>query len=461
VSQEDLEPYRKRGSIYLGSIQAFIGAEIVTRTDGFFLFSVSTTPAFPKGDLDELALAVSMAAKARLGHVHDVHRPDALPRRRQRQRNLGDAIGDTLVCEPIAAEAAAARALIEKPEFTDQDLRDLKALVPAKANRPAPDEPGRSALLCIRRRYLRVFETLQEILKDERERQLRSERDARRLGLLLFTAAVVLGVLFVGFLGWPPNWSERFSWQEISAALLVLVFATVYMLHNTEQLIRWDHPRIRFLRSSQTFYYYANPLNSVIGRVLRPRDQVPDFAALQGILETKAAGETHRATMRQFWMTLTVAVVAIYFAALAIRDSTERAIAKPESVSAQVALDCGTPLMRRAVGPFAPGEWEQVQPGGVTPQDILAQVHEENSGRFDTIVLVGSSDEMRVRRLSRVESNSHLARLRANWVAGELMRQANVRVMTFDETMPAERVVLNVGTSGREVIVCVSSTAPL
>jgi hypothetical protein len=459
VSRNDLESYRNRGGTYLGSIDAFIGAQVRTRADGFFLFSVSTGPTFPKRDLDELALAVSMAAKAKLGHIHDVHRPDAQPKRRS-QRNLVDAIGDVLVCEPIEVETDAAHALFEKDVLGDTELCALRARIPPSANRSAPGESGRLALLCIRRRYLRVFETLQEILKDERDRQLRAERAPQRLAVLLLATATVLGLLFVAFLGWPPRWGE-FSWQEIAAALIVLVSATLYMLHNAEQLVRWDHPRIRFLRSSQTFYHYANPLNSVIGRLLKPRAQVPDFAALQGILETKAAGETHRTSMRQFWMTVTVAVVAIYFAALSIRDSTERAIAKPEHASAHLTLDCGTPLARRAVGPFAPGEWSGVEPGGLTPEEVISHIEEEQAGQFDTIVLIGSSDEMGMRRLSPVESNSQLARLRANWVASELMRRANVQVVTFDETMPVERVVLNAGTSGREVIVCVRSMAAL
>jgi len=430
-----LQPFTKLTMSFL-RIDSFVGAEVLARADGVFVLKLKVRAGFDPELLNELALAASMAAKAKLGHQHDVHggrSQETLPG----SKRAGKSAGEVLIVEPVQLLCDGWEERFQRQSFGDDDLRRAKAV---RAELEAGEEP-RNALICLRRKYLRVFELLQIRLQSDRDEQVTWQRSP---GLWAPSVAgftlVTLLVLYVAFIGLSPALqflrtvrpetllSAEFILPtlEFAGSVIVLGLTTALFWFQLLQLLRWDRHRIRWLRLSEMFYHYANPLNDVIRRIMNGRRvlapgvrvgrsmdavAVTDFAALIGILQTKAAGEVHRHGLRQFWVTLTVAVVAIYFAAFAIRDSTVRASMAPPGISLAT-LDCGG-AQPRAVGPFDLGAWDSLSPDGRTTDDVLRSVQRELDGRKPrTFVLFGSADGTAVRTGSALPSNGELARRR-------------------------------------------------
>lgn len=455
VRQDEIRPFRKKRVSRLSRPDLFHGADILGRADGLFVARICVACDFPTEDEDEVRFAVSMAAKVSLGHRHDVHRS-------KDEKNRLDP-GEILVFSPVAVTEAQWEPAFQTRTFTNTHLRRADSIpekLPADAD---PNELPRNALVCLRRRYLRVFEDLQSEIQEQRDDQVQWQTNPERIGTLVW-AFLLTAIFYAAFLGVPTSLPKTLNDQIWAfASFCLLLGCTAVFLYEAVQMYKWDLPRIRLLRMAEVFYHYANPVNDVIRVVMRRktgyRDAVTDFSSLSSLLAVKTAGETHRVGLRQLLMTMTLAVVSIYFAAAAIRSA---AADVGEPLTGEFAgFDCGNGAPR-TIGPFERGEWEVLAAGAQAPTDVLTALVGEHGGRnAGVILLLGSTDTESVRRLSPIESNSELARRRAAWVAGEMRETEAGRrtlIYTMNDTARFVRVELEPGplTTGREVIVCVT-----
>ena len=235
---------------------------------------------------------------------------------------------------------------------------------------------------------------------------------------------------------------------------------------NLVQILRWDRPRIRLLRSAETFYTYANPLNQVISRIVKGRrlNEVDDFRDLIGTIQSKTAGEVHRTSMHQLWLSLSLAIAAMYFSALAVRADEPEILTPPERILS--ALDCDNG--RWSVGPFVLGKSELLETIGRTPAIVVEDIANR---RYEmepvSIVVIGSTDSADFLPTSEIQSNEELARRRAEWAAErlreEFMKSAGTipEIVSMNSSLSVVRLVAGVQetTTSREVLVCVRWTA--
>lgn len=445
-----LAPYVQRNLSYVPKFEAFRQAAVLARADGIFVLRLEFHPgaAFDEENLDELALAACMAAKEELGHRHDVHSPKPLA------KSSGLEPAEILLTYPVRVDEEFWRDRFEAKDFCDRDLRGSECVPPPNVN---ANETPRNALICLRRAYFKVFEVLQSHLDEDRKTQLEWERSwVPQIQLVGASSALFLLFLYVALAVGSGSWDSPDMRLTFCVAAFVLLPCFWGFLYQFAHFVYFDRRRIRLLRAAETFYSYANPLNEVIARALGAgkRRATSDFAALHRILQSKSAGEIHRGSVRQFWMTLSMAFGAIVFAALAIRTEVRR---QPHAASLTASrLDCGAPI--RSIGPFVLGAWDRLEPGAATPEELARELSLRD--KEGLVVLVGSADSVRVRALSPLEANSVLAQRRAAWAVGRLraaLARPGWEVAALNESMPFARMVLEpeTRTTGREVIICV------
>lgn len=309
---------------------------MLARYDGLFVTEIQIDRGqapFNDRDLDELALAISMYTKELLGHRHDVHRL------KNNKRISGLDPTSILIVYPVALEPAFWSPLFDKGEFNDADLRAATCVPPPEA----PTEKPRNALIRFRRSFLKVFENTAGRLQVDRDKQIAWGRGLlSKLVLLVYNVVIlgVLGLLIVEVPNTSQPASALFSDGILALLALAIVPAATTFWIIFLQFLLWDLPRIRLLRSLQLFYRYANPLNRVIAQTLSDgATSVPvdDFADCIDAAQIKVAGEAHRASVHQFWMTIALSIAGVVFAAFALRglEIRRESLSLPPAVAVQ------------------------------------------------------------------------------------------------------------------------------
>lgn len=301
----------------VGAFDALLSVRVLARIDGIIVVELGIDETkyadHYNTDLDELAQFVCGCAKSSLGHVHDAH-DSILP---WSQQELDPE--RMLVAYPVKISAEQWKPLFEAESFTDTDLRETDGVPP----RTAPEGPSRNALLCLRRGYLKVFEVLVGRLKIDRQQQVEWKKQAK----FHYVAYALIASLILIF-SYPPLPADAKEWVLVFLGPFALSFFMYYL----RQFWKWDRRRIRLLRAGSTFFSYVNPFNRVAGVALGKKRTPPDdFADLQEILKTKVDGETHRASVHQFWMSLCVGVFGVVAAILALDEATIQVVSQQEA----------------------------------------------------------------------------------------------------------------------------------
>lgn len=337
------------------SLDALRRVRVMARLDGIFVVEIVLDAGFGylENDLDELAEFICSAVKTALGHIHDSHNsllhwdPSALDPAR------------ILTVFPVHVASSQWKPLFQAGAFTDADLEACDCLLPQRA--PPGDAP-RNALLCLRRSYLKVFEVVVGRLTLDRQEQVEWKKNPGvKLSLAFYSGIIAPLLLFTLAVDLPPPMFDKIAFTltdnfpsglgeavwlalttgslveliyrnfDLVLALAVTAVLSMMFAYFFTQFLRWDRRRIRLLRAARTFFNYVNPYNRIVGRVLgKPADSFDD---IDRILSTKMDGEVHRASVHQFWITLTIAAVGVLIAALAIDNAEPASAAQPPSLA--------------------------------------------------------------------------------------------------------------------------------
>jgi hypothetical protein len=458
VTLDEIAPFaHSSGAAVPGLRRAFLSADVLARTDGLFVarIGLDAFAQFHPADIDELATAVCMAAKAALGHVHDLHGPNVKSRRPRVSP------GNALVVCPVPLEPSAWAQPFSAGHFSDAHLQAAVCILPRNARRTATP---RNALVCLRRSYLKVFEAVQIQVRELRSAQLEWQKSFWSWLSTAFAAGVLatvfaLAVVSIG-LARAGSASVDVVGRFLFAVVLFLPVASIIWRAGFA-FLRWERRQIRLLRSGVTFYFYSNPLNEVIRGVLRPANAngIDDFSDLQGLLESKANGEVHRATLTYNWLSLGLAGAALIAAIMSLHEPSQSAVDKEASPPRSAAIsdvDCGY-----KVGPFPPGISDLVSVEGQSPEVVAQRIAQAASGRqLEATALLGSTDEVVVRVRSEHDTNLSIAKRRSAWVKDKLsaaLSRHGLSASSFElnTSLGIERVIREPRGPERDVIVCV------
>lgn len=303
-----------RGSapVHIPQLDLCRSASVLARPDGMFVIRIKTDPNFPVDDIDELGWVVSSIAKTRLGHVHDVHRASS-----RRTKSLLTP-SQILIVYPVRIEDTGWANRFRRQTFTDDDLKSARCVLLAKV---PPNTTPRTALVALRRAYLKVFENLSGRLAIDRSLQSAWQSGPWRL-ILAPLGLGVIAALYAIIVEWPASRAEflehlRRPEAELVVAAVTIVPAVYLFVSNLALVMKWDTPRIQLLRSAVLFYEYASPLNRVIHQITK--STADGFHDVITVLKTKTEGEVHRTALHQTWLTLALGFAGLMFAALAIR----------------------------------------------------------------------------------------------------------------------------------------------
>lgn len=369
IPRDRLEPYVRQTSTYVPDLGALQEMTVLARTDGLFVLKVTLSRAvrFNGKYIDELATAISMAAKTVLGHHHDVHGQGHTPPGRPLSA------GDILFVPPVMLQPEQGAEIFNgAEELRDELLKEAECVLPERA----PDDDPRPALIVLRRHYLKVFENLQSHLTQLRTVQLAWVKSPlTQLMLFLPASLATLALLLIV----NPYSIFAASGQQTILSLFTSRFFFVAALFGCSYLFfgeiikfrKWEKTRIRLLRSSVTFFHYANPLNEVVRRIMAPDGEVYGFSDLIGALESKTNGEIHRGSISQLWMTLALAFAALMVSWLGIGFQPGQPDTKP-ATAARPGSDASTPRAEPRQAAVVPRSGSAdalppVQPGAPLP----------------------------------------------------------------------------------------------
>lgn len=303
--------------------QAFEFARVMARPDGFFVFELNIRrgQGFNAKDLDELAFVVSMITKSALGHVHYHHH---LPGH-GRQKLLKPTT--YMRTSPVPLKAASWKRNFDSGVLTCGLIESAQS-----DNKRAPSgEPIRAAIVCLRHRYLRLYEEIDFVIVNKRKEE-KSYGVKGLLGSLGggFLVGVAINALIVALLTsrGMPDFTLRAVGLQLTEPALALSALALGLIYKIEMGIYFrDRPIIKLLRTAHGYFSSAQPLNDAIGRLPSiKQNQFTGFAPLRESIASKIEGEIHRVSTKNGQVALLLAVTALLTAIYAHTDARQRDI---------------------------------------------------------------------------------------------------------------------------------------